>query len=111
MSAEIEAIRRRDPDLDAGDITVFTFLLLIRAVGVLAVGVVPLIVIRNGGNTDALLVPVVGSLALAIICNGTPRAQVIADILPPRSRWWAALGRLPILVAIWAFEAWRHGAS
>jgi hypothetical protein len=36
---------------------------------VLAVGVVPLIVIRNSGNIDALLVPVVGSLALAIICT------------------------------------------
>lgn len=265
MSAEIAAIRRRDPDVDAGDITEFTFPLLIRAVGVLVVGVVPLIVIRNGGNTDALLVPLLGSLALAIICtavvawlaaviisglvvmmlyqtkprassqlvarmltqsferisdstshiallalvaglislaiglptrrgdelahpvlddllaaqlavlltalgfafvaesvrsaadivddqslmlawpwalviacfswtlaavvgpfettrllkillnewlpatlDGTPRAHVIADLLPPGSRWWAALGPLPIIVAIWAFEAWKY---
>jgi len=69
LSAEIAAIRRRDPDVDAADITTFTFPLLIRGVGVLAVGVVPLIVIRNGGNIDALLVPMVGSLALAIICT------------------------------------------
>ena len=236
-----------------------------RAVGVLAVGVVPLIVIRNGGDTDALLVPLVGSLALAIICtavvawlvsivisglvvmvlyrtgprassqlvvrtltesfervsdatshitllalvaglislaiglptrrrdelansvlddlltaqiavllaalgfafvaesircaadivddqslmlawpwalliaclswtvativgpfettrmltillnewlpamvDGTPRAQVIADALPSSARWWAAFGPLPIIAAIWAFEAWRR---
>ena len=69
LSAEVAAIRRRDPDLDAGDITSFTFPLLVRAVGVLAVGLVPLIVIRNGGDTDALLVPLAGSLALTIICN------------------------------------------
>ena len=69
LSAEVAAIRRRDPDLDAGDITTFTFPLLVRLVGVLAVGVVPLLVIRSGGDTDALLVPLVGSLALAIICT------------------------------------------
>ena len=265
LSAEVAAIRRRDPDLDAGDITSFTFPLLVRAVGVLAVGLVPLIVIRNGGDTDALLVPLVGSLALAIICtavvawlvsivisglvvmvlyrtgprassqlvvrtltesfervsdatshitllalvaglislaiglptrrgdelansvlddlltaqiavllaalgfafvaesircaagivddqslmlawpwalliaclswmvativgpfettrmltillnewlpamvDGTPRAQVIADALPSSARWWAAFGPLPIIAAIWAFEAWRR---
>ncbi|MET0994451.1 MAG: hypothetical protein ABWY20_10365 [Mycobacterium sp.] len=60
LSAEVDAIRRRDPDLDAGDITTFTLPLLVRALGVLAVGVVPLIVIRNSGETDALLVPLVG---------------------------------------------------
>ena len=37
--------------------------------------------------------------------DGTARAQVIAEPLPPGSRWWAALGPLPILVAMWAFEA------
>ena len=265
LSAEVAAIRRRDPDLDAGDITSFTFPLLVRAVGVLAVGLVPLIVIRNGGDTDALLVPLAGSLALTIICtavvawlvsivisglvvmvlyrtgprassqlvvrtltesfervsdatshitllalvaglislaiglpirrgdelansvlddlltaqiavllaalgfafvaesircaagivddqslmlawpwalliaclswtvativgpfettrmltillnewlpamvDGTPRAQVIADALPSSARWWAAFGPLPIIAAIWAFEAWRR---
>ena len=265
LSAEVAAIRRRDPDLDAGDITSFTLPLLVRALGVLVVGVVPLIVIRSGGDTDAQLVPMVGSLALAIICtavvawlvsivisglvvmvlyrtgprsssqlvvrtltesfervsdatshitllalvaglislaiglptrrgdelansvlddlltaqiavllaalgfafvaesircaadivddqslmlawpwslliaclswmvatmvgpfettrmltillnewlpamvDGTPRAQVIADLLPPGARWWAAFGPLPIIAAIWAFEAWRR---
>ena len=69
LSAEVAAIRRRDPDLDAGDITTFTFPLLLRLVGVLAVGLVPLLVIRSGGDIDPLLVPLVGSLALAIICT------------------------------------------
>ncbi len=69
LSAEVAAIRRRDPDLDAGDITTFTLPLLLRLVGVLAVGLVPLLVIRSSGDTDALLVPLVGSLALAIICT------------------------------------------
>ena len=265
LSAEVAAIRRRDPDLDAGDITSFTFPLLVRLVGVLAVGLVPLLVIRSGGDADALLVPLVGSLALAIICtavvawlvsivisglvvmvlyrtgprsssqlvvrtltesfervsdatshitllalvaglislaiglptrrgdelansvlddlltaqiavllaalgfafvaesircaadivddqslmlawpwalliaclswmvativgpfettrmltillnewlpamvDGTPRGQLIADLLPSSARWWAAFGPLPIIAAIWAFEAWRR---
>ena len=265
LTAELAAIKRRDPDLDAGDITSFTLPLLVRLLGVLAVGVVPLIVIRNGGDADALLVPLVGSLALATICtaviawlaaifisglvvmmlyrtrprassklvmrtltdsfqrisdatshiallalvaglislaiglptrrgnelanpvlddllaaqvavllaalgvafiaesvrcaadivddqslllawpwslviaclswcfattvgpfettrmltilltewlpamvDGTPQAQVIADLLPPGARWWAAFGPLPIIAAIWAFEAWRR---
>lgn len=69
LSAEVAAIRRREPDLDAGDITTFTFPLLLRLVGVLAVGLVPLLVIRSGGDIDPLLVPLVGSLALAIICT------------------------------------------
>ncbi|WP_239591432.1 hypothetical protein [Mycolicibacterium tusciae] len=69
LSAEIAAIRKRDPDLDPGDLTSFTFPLLVRLVGVLAVGVVPLVVIRSGGDTDSLLVPLGGSLALAIICT------------------------------------------
>jgi hypothetical protein len=266
LRAEIAAIRRRDPDVDAGDITTFTFPLLVRLVAVLAVGVVPLVVIRRGGNTDGVLVPLVGSLALAIICtavvawlvaivisglvvmvfyrtaprpssqlvartltesferisdatshlmllalvaglialaiglptragdelanpvledllaaqvavllaalgfafiaesvrcaadivddqslllawpwslviaclswilattvgpfettrmltillnewlpalvDGTPRAEVIAQLLPAGARWWAALGPLPVIIAIWAVEAWRRG--
>ena len=40
--------------------------------------------------------------------GGTARAQVIADLLPPGSRWWAALGPLPMIAAIWAIEAWRR---
>ncbi len=69
MSAEVTAIRRRDPDLDAGDLTSFTFPLLVRAAGVLAIGVVPLLVVRRGGEEDTLLVPLIGSLALVIICT------------------------------------------
>lgn len=69
LAAEVSAIRRRDPDLDAGAITVFTVPLLIGLAGVLAVGVVPLIVIRSSSDTDSLLVPLVGSVALVIICT------------------------------------------
>ena len=265
MSAEVAAIQRRDPDVDAGDITEFTWPLLLRGFGAIAVGVVPLMVIRNGEDVDALLVPIAGSFALATICtavvawlaaivisglvvmilyrtsprlssqlvarsltdsfervsdntshvallalvagllslaiglptrrgdelanpvledllaaqtavllaalgfefvaesvrsaadivddqslmlawpwalviaclswtmatmvgpfettrlltillhewlpatiDGTPRARVIADLMPPGSRWWAALGPLPIIAAIWAYQAWRR---
>lgn len=69
LAAEVAAIRRRDPDLDAGAITVFTVPLLIGLLGVLAVGVVPLIVVRSSSDTDSLLVPLVGSVALVIICT------------------------------------------
>lgn len=69
LRAEVAAIRRRDPDLDAVDLTVFTVPLLVRAVGVLALGAIPLLVIRSSSNVDSLLVPVVGSLALVIICT------------------------------------------
>ncbi|WP_233213314.1 hypothetical protein [Mycobacterium hubeiense] len=69
LTAEVTAIRRRDPELDAADLTSFTFPLLARLAGVLAVGVVPLVVIRSGTETDDLLVPLLGSLALAIICT------------------------------------------
>ncbi len=69
LAAEVDAIRRRDPDLDPGAITVFTLPLLVGLIGVLSVGVVPLIVIRSSADTDSLLVPLVGSVALVIICT------------------------------------------
>lgn len=69
LSAEIAAIRRREPDLDAGDITRFGTPLLLRAVGLLAIGLVPLLVVRGSADTDALLVPLVGSVALTAICT------------------------------------------
>ncbi len=69
LSAEISAIRSRDPDLDAGDLTTFTMPLLVRALGILALGVVPLLVIRSGDDTDSLLVPLIGSVALVMICT------------------------------------------
>jgi hypothetical protein len=37
------------------------------------------------------------------------RTQFIADLLPSSARWWAAFGPLPVIAAIWAVEAWRHG--
>jgi hypothetical protein len=76
LKAEIAAIRRHDPDLDAGDIAGFTLPLLLRALGVLAVGVVPLLVIRNGNDANSELVPIITSLALVIIC-----AAVVAWML------------------------------
>src|SRR6188472_3434150 len=69
LSAEIAAIRNRDPDLDAGDITRFSVPMLLRAVGVLAVGFVPLLVVRSSADTDSLLVPVLGSVALTALCT------------------------------------------
>ncbi|MGV0792407.1 hypothetical protein [Mycolicibacterium sp. XJ1819] len=69
LRAEWAAIRRQDPDLAPADITLFTFPLLVRAVGVLAVGVVPLLVVRSSSDEDSLLVPLIGSLALVIICT------------------------------------------
>lgn len=68
MSAEIAAIRRQEPDLEPGDIAGFTLPILARALGVMALGVVPLLVVRNGDRENAELVAIVGSLALVIIC-------------------------------------------
>ncbi|MFN8033327.1 MAG: hypothetical protein U0Q47_08525 [Mycobacterium sp.] len=266
LAAEFAAIRHRDPDIDAADVTSFTMPLLLGLLGVLAIGVVPLVVVQSTARTDSLLVPLAGSLALAAICtavvawltaivlsgvvvmvlyrtrpkaasrlvldtlfnsfgrveditgriallaivagllslaiglpnrqgdesgttvlddllaaqvaclvaalsiafvaesircaadivddqslllawpwaliiaslgwslatvvgpfettrmlsillngwlppvvDGQPRAQLIAELLPSSARWWAAFGPLPIIWAIWAFEAWRHG--
>ena len=47
LAAEFAAIRNRDPDIDAGDVTSFTMPLLLGLLGVLAIGVVPLIVVRS----------------------------------------------------------------
>ena len=266
LSAEFAAIRHRDPEIDAGDVTSFTMPLLLGLLGVLAVGLLPLIVVRSSVKADSLLVPLAGSFALAAICtavvawltatvisgvvvmvlyrtspraasrqvldtlfnsfsrvedttgriallaivagllslaiglpdrysggsatnvlddllaaqvaclggalsvavvaesircaadivddqslllawpwaliiaslgwslativgpfettrmlsilltgwlpavvDGQPRAQFIADLLPASARWWAAFGPLPVIAAIWAFEAWRRG--
>ena len=68
LNAELAAIRRRDPDVDAGDITVFTLPLVLRAAGLAAIGVVPLLVVRNGAVENSQLVPIIGSTALVIIC-------------------------------------------
>ncbi len=69
LAAEFTAIRNRDPDIDAGDVTSFTMPLLLGLLGVLAIGVVPLVVVRSSARTDSLLVPLAGSLALAAICT------------------------------------------
>lgn len=68
MSAEIAAIRRSDPDLDPADIAGFTFPILIRVLGVCAIGAVPLLVVRNSQSENSQLVPVIASLALVLIC-------------------------------------------
>jgi hypothetical protein len=44
VKAELASIRRSDPDVDAGDITLFTLPLVVRAAGLVAIGVVPLLV-------------------------------------------------------------------
>jgi hypothetical protein len=68
MSAEVAAIRRSDPDLDVGDLAGFTLPILVRVLGVIAIGVVPLLVVRNGESENSQLVAIIGSFALVIIC-------------------------------------------
>lgn len=68
LRAEIAAIRRRDPDVDAGDIAGFTWPLLVRVVGIAVVGVVPLLVVRNRAHENSQLVPIIGAFALVLIC-------------------------------------------
>jgi hypothetical protein len=41
--------------------------------------------------------------------DGMPRSQVIADLVPPSARWWVAFGPLPVIAAIWTYQAKRHG--
>ena len=48
LNAELASIRRSDPDVDAGDIALFTLPLVVRAAGIAVIGVVPLLVVRNG---------------------------------------------------------------
>ena len=45
---------------------------------------------------------------LPAMVDGTPRAEVIGALVPSGARWWAAFGPLPIIAAVWAFEAWRR---
>lgn len=68
LAAEVASIRSSDPDLDARDITSFTVPLIARAAVVAALGVVPLLVVRNGAAENSQLVPIIGSTALVIIC-------------------------------------------
>lgn len=78
--AEVASIRRRDPELDAGDLTQFTLPLIVRATGIAALGVVPLLVVRNGSDENSQLVPIIGSLALVLICAAVV-AWLIAIVL------------------------------
>jgi hypothetical protein len=80
LSKELAAVRKREPDLDAGNITVFSVPLLLGLVGVLAIGVVPLIVVRSSTDSDAVLVPLAGSFALAAICTAVV-AWLTANVL------------------------------
>jgi len=68
LNAELASIRRSDPDVDAGDITLFTLPLVVRAAGIAVIGVVPLLVVRNGAVENSQLVPIIGSTALVSIC-------------------------------------------
>lgn len=69
LAVELAAIRRNDPDFDPVGLGRFGAPLILRLLGVLALGVVPLVVIRMGDDADDLLVPLVGSLALAVVCT------------------------------------------
>jgi hypothetical protein len=69
LSAELGAIRRRDPDLDAGELASFALPLLLGLLVIVAISVVPLVVISSSAETDALVVPLIGSFALAAICT------------------------------------------
>jgi hypothetical protein len=80
LSEELAAIRKHEPDLDAGHSTVFSIPLLLGLVGVLAIGVVPLIVVRSGDETDSVLVPLAGSFALTAICTAVV-AWLTANVL------------------------------
>jgi len=68
LGAEWASIRERDPDVDAGDIAGFTLPLLVRVLGIAAIGVVPLLLVRNGNSENSEIVPIVGSFALVLIC-------------------------------------------
>ncbi len=68
LAAELASIRQHDPDLDPADLAGFTVPILLRAVGIVALGVVPLLVVRNGSTANAEIVPIIASLALVVIC-------------------------------------------
>ena len=80
LSKELTAVREREPDLDAGDVTVFSIPLVLGLVGVLVIGVVPLIVVRSSAETDAVLIPLAGSFALTAICAAVV-AWLTANVL------------------------------
>jgi hypothetical protein len=54
--------------------------LVLGLVGVLAIGVVPLIVVRSSADTDSVLVPLAGSFALTAICTAVV-AWLTANVL------------------------------
>jgi hypothetical protein len=80
LAREFAAIRNREPDLDAGQLTAFSIPLLLGLLGVLAIGVVPLIVVRSNAETDSVLVPLAGSFALTAICTAVV-AWLTANVL------------------------------
>jgi hypothetical protein len=80
LSREFAAIRNREPDVDARQITVFSIPLLLGLVVVFAIGVVPLIVVRYNADTDSVLVPLAGSFALSAICTAVV-AWLTANVL------------------------------
>ena len=96
LRAELASIRRHDPDVDAGEIAGFTLPLLLRVVGIAAVGVVPLMVVRNGSHENSGWFPSsVRSLVLicAAVNPGCCRCHLGSGIpgQPAASsrNWWA----------------------
>lgn len=69
LAAELAANRRRGEELDAGDIASFTLPLLLGLLGILAIAVVPLVVVRNSADSDSQVVPLVGAFALTAVCT------------------------------------------
>lgn len=80
LSGEFAAIRHRDPDLDAAQLTAFSLPLVLGLLGVLAIGAVPLIVVRSSADADSVLVPLAGSFALTAICTAVV-AWLTANVL------------------------------
>jgi hypothetical protein len=80
LSGEFAAIRHRDPDLDAEQLTAFSLPLVLGLLGVLAIGAVPLIVVRSSADADSVLVPLAGSFALTAICTAVV-AWLTANVL------------------------------
>lgn len=97
LRTEVAAIRRRDPDLDAGDVTAFTLPLLGWAALIAVVGVLPLVAIRMGDDADELVIPLVASVALAAVCSA-----VVA---------WIASTVLSALVTMVLYRKAPQGAS
>ena len=75
-----------------------------------------LLIASLGWSLATVVGPFETTRMLAILLNdwlppmvyGTPRQQLIDELLPSSARWWAALGPLPLIFGLWAFMAWHQ---